>query len=326
MTTNTPELRAAFESLAQITRQLSDTLENVIYHLEQNDTMASSFEALSPEKIEHLVSPCFDDFYTKLKNAHFSPLATKIQQLEEKIACLEERGSATNEIRMELASIKAEIANLKSPSVSAAAQPFTTFTPPSMRPASSSVPPQEQPPAMAEARPTINPIKDNPFLRPNPVSSPAPATTLDERMEAFTTEFNDDEASDYQFFSAHPALVSLWAKELFDENSNNIVLLKDEEGNEFQGKKITMLSVGPNKWVPCYAMSISKLFLQANELSVGLLKQSGFMLAFDIANPEKMNNSERFGGKLLSPALFLEESSETSTIYKLHKKGRIELI
>ena len=321
MTTNTPELRAAFESLTQITRQLSDTLENVIYHLEQNDTMASS-----PENMEVLVRPFIQEFYDKLKIAHFSPLDTKIQQLEEKIAYLEEIGNTTNGIRMELASIKAEIANLKSPSVSAAAQPFTTFTPPSVRPASSSVPPQDQPPAMAEARPIISPIKDTPFLNPNPVSSPAPATTLDERMEAFTTEFNDNEASDYQFFSAHHDLVSLWAKELFDENSNNIVLEKAEEGNEFQGKKITMLPVGQNKWVPCYAISISKLFLQANELSIGLLKQSGFMLAFDIVNPEKMNNSERFGGKLLSPALFLEESSETSTIYKLYKKGRIELI
>lgn len=312
MTTNTPELRAAFESLVQITRQLSDTLENVIYHLEQNDTMAPSTEDLKP-----IVSPLLLKFYSDFKKAHLNPLDEKMDRLEKMARTIEEN-------QAELAALKAEIANLKRPSVSAAAQPFTTFTPPSVRPASSSVPPQDQPPAPTVTHPIISPTNTIPAEKTVPDASTP--LTVPEQLEAFTTEFNEDDASDYQFFAPHTDQISRWAKNNFNDNSQELILVEAEPGSDFQGKKLPLLSVDPNNRVSCYAISISKILLENDQLNSGLLEQFGFTLAFDITNPEKLNNQQNCNGKLLRPALFKKDSSVNPPTYKLYKKGTLELI
>ena len=149
---------------------------------------------------------------------------------------------------------------------------------------------------------------------------------MPEQLEAFTTEFNEDDASDYQFFAPHTDQISRWAKNNFNDNSQELTLVEAEPGSDFQGKKLPLLSVDSNTWVSCYAISISKILLENDQLNSGLLEQFGFTLAFDITNPEKLNNQQNCNGKLLRPALFKKDSSVTPPTYKLYKKGMLELI
>ena len=153
---------------------------------------------------------------------------------------------------------------------------------------------------------------------------------LQEKAEEFSAAFMSDYPQDYPAFSAHRThnqyLIKLSQNLIDSKTPLDEFLLVAEKKGDFQGAGLGAFPLKDTNPVSVYAISIHKRFCTIDRLNDTLLKQSGISSAFDIINPEKLNNQKEALGKLLSPALFLEDSSSTPPVYKLYKKGTLELI